>query len=590
MANDVNQSLGGNLWHVAEVDERAAELIAQKYNLPYLVARILALRQININDVPLFMSPKIQSLMPNPFVLKDMAKAAERIASAVIKKQKIAIIGDYDVDGATSTSVLRSFLSEVSETPMVHIPERDEGYGPSMQAVEDFKAQGAELLITVDCGTTAFEVLEYATAQGMDVIVLDHHEAEAKLPQIYAVVNPKRLDDENQYPYLRYMAAVGVVFMTVVAVNRELREKKYYNAEKPESDLMKWLDLVALGTVCDVVPLQGLNRAYVRQGLKIMAARKNIGLTALLDKSGLNEAPSAFHLGYVLGPRINACGRVGEAQLGYKLLCAQNQFEADSLAEKLNEFNVQRKDIEAYVMLAAIEILESTPQKYPIAFVYGKDWHQGVIGIVAGKLKERYNVPSFVMSIESDEVKGSARSIPQIDLGALVMAAKEKGIITKGGGHTMAAGFSLNEDKLEEFRDFVGEYVVNRIGDEAITPIVEIDAVLDAKGATVELADCLSQLEPFGAGNAEPVLMLKNVHINKASLVGVGHVRCFLSSDKGGSLKAMAFRCADNEIGQALLKSKGEVFDAVGVLHKDNWMGRNDVQFIINDLRKATDD
>ena len=590
MANDVNQSLGGNLWHVAEVDERAAELIAQKYNLPYLVARILALRQININDVPLFMSPKIQSLMPNPFVLKDMAKAAERIASAVIKKQKIAIIGDYDVDGATSTSVLRSFLSEVGETPMVHIPERDEGYGPSMQAVDDFKAQGAELLITVDCGTTAFEVLEYATAQGMDVIVLDHHEAEAKLPQIYAVVNPKRLDDENQYPYLRYMAAVGVVFMTVVAVNRELREKKYYNAEKPESDLMKWLDLVALGTVCDVVPLQGLNRAYVRQGLKIMAARKNIGLTALLDKSGLNEAPSAFHLGYVLGPRINACGRVGEAQLGYKLLCAQNQFEADSLAEKLNEFNVQRKDIEAYVMLAAIEILESTPQKYPIAFVYGKDWHQGVIGIVAGKLKERYNVPSFVMSIESDEVKGSARSIPQIDLGALVMAAKEKGIITKGGGHTMASGFSLNEDKLEEFRDFVGEYVVNRIGDEAITPIVEIDAVLDAKGATVELADCLSQLEPFGAGNAEPVLMLKNVHINKASLVGVGHVRCFLSSDKGGSLKAMAFRCADNEIGQALLKSKGEVFDAVGVLHKDNWMGRNDVQFIINDLRKATDD
>ena len=590
MANDVNQSLGGNLWHVAEVDERAAELIVQKYNLPYPVARILALRQININDVPIFMSPKIQSLMPNPFVLKDMAKAAERIAAAVIDKQKIAIIGDYDVDGATSTSVLRSFLSEVGETPMVHIPERDEGYGPSMQAVEDFKAQGAELLITVDCGTTAFEVLEYATSQGMDVIVLDHHEAEAKLPQIYAVVNPKRLDDENQYPYLRYMAAVGVVFMTVVAVNRELREKKYYNAEKPESDLMKWLDLVALGTVCDVVPLQGLNRAYVRQGLKIMAARKNIGLTALLDKSGLNEAPSAFHLGYVLGPRINACGRVGEAQLGYKLLCAQNQFEADSLAEKLNEFNVQRKDIEAYVMLAAIEILESTPQKYPIAFVYGKDWHQGVIGIVAGKLKERYNVPSFVMSIESDEVKGSARSIPQIDLGALVMAAKEKGIITKGGGHTMAAGFSLNEDKLEEFRDFVGEYVISRIGDEVITPIVEIDAVLDAKGATVELADCLSQLEPFGAGNAEPVLMLKNVHVNKASLVGVGHVRCFLSSDKGGSLKAMAFRSADNEIGQALLKSKGEVFDAVGVLHKDNWMGRNDVQFIINDLRKATDD
>ncbi len=572
---------------MSAVNEKVAELISQRYNLPYLAASIIAARGVDVNDVPAFLDPKLQNLMPNPFVLKDMEKAAKRIADAVIKRQKVAIIGDYDVDGATSTSVLRSFLEAVGCVPEVHIPERDEGYGPSRQAVDVFKAQGADVLVTVDCGTTAFDVLEYAAEQGMDVIVLDHHEAEVRLPKIYAVVNPKRLDEDNDYPYLRYMAAVGVVFMAVVAVNRELREQHFYGQEFAEPNLIQWLDLVALGTVCDVVPLKGLNRAYVRQGLKIMANRQNVGLTALIDKAGLTDAPTAFHLGYVLGPRINACGRVGEAHLGNKLLCCKDTYQADLWAEKLNEFNIQRKDIESYVMLSAIETLEGTPQEYPIAFVYGRDWHQGVIGIVAGKLKERYNVPSFVMSIEADEVKGSARSIPQIDLGALVIAAKEKGIITKGGGHTMAAGFSLNEDRIEDFRRFVGQYVVEHIGGEAITPVLEIDAALDTAGATVELADCLAQLEPFGAGNAEPKLMLRQARISKASLVGVGHVRCVLSSANGGSIKAMAFRCADNEIGKALLTSKGEVFDVAGVLRKDNWMGRNNVQFIIDDIRKA---
>ena len=292
-------------------------------------------------------------------------------------------------------------------------------------AVDEFLAAGADLVITVDCGTTAFEPLEYAAQKGLEVIVIDHHEAEALLPKVYAVVNPKRLDEENQIEYLKYMAAVGVVFFTIVAVNRELRKAGFY-AGRDEPNLMNWLDLVALGTVCDVVPLLGLNRAYVRQGLKIMALRNNLGLKSLIDKSGISEAPSAFHLGFVLGPRINACGRVGEASLGNKLLCAKDAFYAEALAEKLNEFNDKRKEIEAYVLLKAIEILEGTPQEYPIAFVAGNDWHQGVIGIVAGKLKERYNLPAFVMSVEDDEVKGSARSVPGVDLGALIIAAKEK--------------------------------------------------------------------------------------------------------------------------------------------------------------------
>lgn len=577
------KSLNGCLWKVIPCDDRKVELLSQKFGLPPLVAQILVQRGIGPDETPSFLDPKIQSLMPNPFVLKDMEKAAKRIAEAIIKKQKVAIIGDYDVDGATSTSVLRLFLENVGVEPLIHIPERDEGYGPSVMAVDEFLAAGADLVITVDCGTTAFEPLEYAAQKGLEVIVIDHHEAESLLPKVYAVVNPKRLDEENQIEYLKYMAAVGVVFFTIVAVNRELRKAGFY-AGRDEPNLMNWLDLVALGTVCDVVPLLGLNRAYVRQGLKIMALRNNLGLKSLIDKSGISEAPSAFHLGFVLGPRINACGRVGEASLGNKLLCAKDAFYAESLAEKLNEFNDKRKEIEAYVLLKAIEILEGTPQEYPIAFVAGNDWHQGVIGIVAGKLKERYNLPAFVMSVEDDEVKGSARSVPGVDLGALIIAAKEKGILTKGGGHTMAAGFSLNEDKIEEFRKFVGEYVREKIGNEAIVPVINVDGVLDVSGATPELAKSLAMLEPFGAQNPEPRLVLPRVHISKSSIVGSGHIRCFLTSASGGSLKAMAFRMADTEAGMALLNHRGAVYNVIGTLRQDNWMGRNGVQFIIEDV------
>ena len=580
------KSLGGNLWKATPADERKAEVIAQRFDLPLLVSRIISARGIELSDVENFLNPKLQNLLPDPNVLKDMQVAAQKIAQAIMQGRKIAIIGDYDVDGATSSSVLRLFLESLGVKPLIHIPERDEGYGPSRLAFDEFAAQGADFVVTVDCGTTAFDVFDYAKEKGFEVIVLDHHEAEARLPNVSAVVNPKRLDEENDYPYLKYMAAVGVVFVTIVAINRELRKAGFYQTRQ-EPNLIQWLDLVALGTVCDVVPLLGLNRAFVRQGLKIMAQRRNIGLKALIDKSSIAEAPSAFHLGFVLGPRINACGRVGEAALGNRLLCSQDEFQASLLADKLNEFNTQRKEIEGYVLEKAIEMLEGTPQTYPIAFVFGHDWHQGVIGIVAGKLKERYNVPAFVMSIEDDEVKGSARSIPGVDLGALIIAAKEGGYITKGGGHTMAAGFSLEENQIEDFRRFVGEYVERQLGHEAITPILEADGVLDVAGASVDLADKLSQLEPYGAGNSEPKLVLERVRINKPKMVGSGHVSCYLSSANGGSLKAMAFRVADTAIGPALLNSHGESFNVIGVLRHDNWQGRNSVQFIIEDVMRV---
>lgn len=585
--SDPEKSLSGCLWETTPHNERQAQMIAQRWNIPFLLASIISSRGIDTEGVASFLDPKIQVLMPNPSVMKDMDIAALEIANAVINKRKIGIIGDYDVDGATSSSVLKLFLESVGIEPEIHIPDREEGYGPSIKAFDDFKKQGIDFVITTDCGTTAFDVFEYAEKQGFEVIVLDHHEAEVRLPPVKALVNPKRLDEENDYPYLKYMAAVGVVFMAVVAVNRELRKLNFYK-EHQEPQLLQWLDLVALGTICDVVPLIGLNRAFVRQGLKIMAQRQNIGLKALIDKAGLTETPTAFHLGYILGPRINAGGRVGDSSLGNKLLCCHNETEATKLAAQLDDFNVQRKDIENYVLMEAMTQLESKPSKYPMAFVYGKNWHQGVVGIVAGKLKERYNLPAFVMSVEEDEVKGSARSIPQIDLGALIIAAKEKGVITKGGGHTMAAGYSLNEDKIQEFQDFVGEYIQQHIGNEAIVPVIEYDATIDLLGATVELAEKLEQLEPYGAGNQEPKLVIKNVRFKKASIVGSAHVRCFLSSDNGGSLKAMAFRSADNDLGQAMLTSHNDVFDVLGTLRRDNWLGKNSVQFIIEDAKRVT--
>ena len=584
--NDKKKSLGGNLWVKTSADERQTEMLCQRSGLPYLICRILASRGITAEGVESFLNPKLQNLMPNPSCLKDMDKAAKRLAAAVWAGEKIGIIGDYDVDGATSSSVLRRFLEFFGLTVRVHIPNREEGYGPSLQAFEEFAAQNIRLAVTTDCGTTAFEVLDNAAADGFDVLVVDHHEAEARLPKVVAVVNPKRLDEDNDYPYLKYLAAVGVVFLLIVAVNRELRNSGYYE-KHAAPDLLQLLDLVALGTVCDVVPLSGLNRAYVKQGLKIMSLRQNEGIKALSDIAGLNEAPTAFHLGYVLGPRINAGGRVGDASAGNRLLCTHDAETAKALAEELNKFNIERKDIEAYVLLQAIEQLESTPQEYPMAFVSGTDWHQGVVGIVAGKLKERYNLPAFVMSVEHDEVKGSARSIPGIDLGALIMSAKEKGILTKGGGHIMAAGFSLNEEKMEDFRRFAGEYIRGKLGGETVTPVVEFDGVVSLSGANLDLAEKLQSLEPFGAGNPEPRIVIENVKIVRPSIIGSGHVRCFLGGDNGGGLKAIAFRAADNAIGAAMLQANGERFDVAGQLRKDIWQGKTYVQFIIEDMMAA---
>lgn len=579
------KSVSGNVWRLARVDDGQSARLAQMCGVPFAVAQLLCGRGINAETAADFLQPKLQKLMPDPYVLKDMQSAAERVAKAIENKEKIAIIGDYDVDGATSTAELTRFLRAVGTEPLIHIPSREEGYGPSDLAFAEFAAGGAKLVITIDCGTTAFDVLNRAAAEGFEIVVLDHHEAEVELPKVYAVVNPKRLDETNSYKYLEYMSAVGVGFMFLVAVNRILRQKEFY-ADKKEPNLLNLLDLVALGTVCDVVPLLGLNRAYVKQGLKVMALQQNMGLKSLMNVVKMETAPRAYHLGFVLGPRINACGRIGDAGLGSRLLMTQDEIEAQKLAEKFNELNTERKEIENYVMLQAIEQIEGSTEAFPAEFAVGDDWHQGVIGIVAGRLRERYNLPAFVMSIEPDEVKGSARSVDGLDLGALVVAAKEKGVITHGGGHAMAAGFSLTEEQIPAFREFVGEYVTERLGKEKAVPVLDVDCAVALSAVNEDFAEQLAQLEPFGTGNPEPLLQISNVQISRPQIVGSGHVKCFLSSMTGGYLPAIAFNCADDEIGRALLEHKGDTFDVAGYVKLDEWQGRRKVQLIIKDLMR----
>lgn len=579
-------SIGGNIWNIAQTDERQTELLCRQIGISTNLAKLLLLRGLNAQSAPFFLNPKISTLMPDPSILKDMDKAAGRIANAIIKKQKIAIIGDYDVDGATSTSVLRLFLTYCGVETAVHIPEREEGYGPSALAFKEFTDFGADLVITVDCGTSAFEILD-AAAQNFEIIILDHHEAETKLPKVYAVVNPKRLDQTDERPDLGYMAAVGVVYMTIVATNRILRQKGFYNETLPEPNLMQWLDLVALGTVCDVVTLMGLNRAFVTQGLKIMANRQNLGLKTLIDKANIHEKPDAYHLGFVLGPRINACGRVGKAYVSSRLLCSQNPLEAEHLAEEMNTYNQERKDIECFVMEQSVEQLEGTPQHYPMAFVASKGWHQGVIGIVAGKLKERYNLPAFVMSIEEDEVKGSARSIDGVDLGALIIAAKEKGVITKGGGHTMAAGFSLTEEQIPAFRDFAGEYISQTLNDTTPYPVINIDLSLSLLAANSQLCTELEMLKPFGTGNPEPTLLIRNVYLKKAYIIGAGHIKCELTTFTKEQLSAIAFKIADTEIGKEILSNRQDCYDVVGNLRFNRWNNSTSLQFLIKDIKRS---
>ncbi len=575
----VERSFSGRRWRARLTDDRIALALCQRLDVPELVGRVMAGRGIGLDEAEIFLNPTLRDLLPDPSHLKDMDAAVERLVAAVSAGEQICVFGDYDVDGATSSALLQRFFAAAGARVRVYIPDRAEGYGPSVAALRKLKDEGVSVVVTVDCGVTAFEPLEAAAAAGLDVVVVDHHGAEPALPKAVAVVNPNRLDETSPHGH---MAAVGVAFLLVVAVNRGLKAAGWYGAAAGP-DLMRWLDLVALGTVCDVVPLVGVNRALVAQGLKVAAKRGNAGLAALADVAGVRERLDAYHLGYLLGPRVNAGGRVGNADLGARLLACDDPAEAAELARRLDEFNRERQEIEAAVLDQAVAQAEAmVDESGPVLVAAGDGWHAGVIGIVAGRLKERFGRPALVIAFEGDEGKGSGRSVPGLDLGTTVIAARQAGILSKGGGHAMAAGFSLARERLADFRAFLAERFRD-LDAGALAPSLSLDGALDAAAASLSLVDGLRRLGPFGSGNAEPRFAVTNARVQYASVVGNGHVRCTLSGPRGGRVKAIAFRAAESELGHGLLNAAGAPLHVAGCLRHDTWNGANGVQMFIDD-------
>ena len=585
---DVRQSVCGRAWR-DRLDERGAAralAITQRHGVSELLARVLAGRDVEADGVVEFLDPTVRRLMPDPEVLTDMAKAAARIADAVERREMIAIFGDYDVDGATSAAVLATFLRHGGIEPLIHIPDRlFEGYGPNSEAVRALAEKGARLLVTVDCGTTSIAPLAEAKQLGLDVVTIDHHQTDAALPPVDALVNPNREDDLSG---LSHLAAVGLVFMTVVAVNRELRKRGFWHVLRPEPDLLDLLDLVALGTVADVVPLKGLNRAFVSKGLIAMRRREHVGLTALMDAARLTGPPECWHLGFLLGPRINAGGRIGRADLGVRLMLASDATEAAAMAAELDRLNRERQVIEQQTLAEAeAEALAAlgVEEKGAVVVAAGHGWHPGVVGLVAARLKERFGRPAFAIALEPGGIgTGSGRSITGVDLGAAVRHAVSTGLLIKGGGHAMAAGVTISPDKLGAFRAYLEEGLHDAVEQARQEDSLLIDGAVSAAGATVAMLNDIARAGPFGAGHAEPVFALPSHTVAYAEEVGQAHVRARLRAGDGTMLNAIAFRAAGKALGSALIASRGRSVHTAGTLSIDRWDGQERVQFRLMDL------
>ena len=553
-----------------------------------LVDELLLARGIARDDLPRHRDPKIRDFLPDPSCFNDMDKGAKRLADAVQAAETIAIFGDYDVDGATSAALLVLLLRRLGAEPIVYIPDRlMEGYGPSGKALVELKTRGASVAVCVDCGAQAFEALDEARAAGLDVIVVDHHQCATLLPVAYAMINPNRLDESADGAAHGHLAAVGMAFLLGVALLRELRGRGFFEV-LAEPKLLDLLDLVALGTVADVARLKGLNRAFVTQGLRIMSGRQNVGLNALAEAARLVKPPSCRDLGFALGPRINAGGRVGKSDLGVRLLTSTDPEEAREIAVELDRLNEERRAIEMLVCEQAEE-QASKVNGAPVITVMSAGWHQGVIGIVAGRLKERFGKPAIVIAQTEDGTgKGSGRSISGVDLGAAVLAAKESGFLSAGGGHAMAAGLTLPAGGLEPFRDFINGRLASDVeksrGDRALL----LDAVLAPGGVAAALCDALDSAGPYGAGWPSPKVAAGPARLLKTGIVGDGHVRGLAAGDDGKTFKWIAFRSAASELGQALMSSAPDQrWWLAGSIKRDEWNGGNAAEMHLDDAALA---
>ena len=578
----VASSLKQQQWQLRPALDRHVAAIAQQQDVPDALARLLAGRGLDPENAAAFLKPQLKTSLPDPMALKDMDRAVGRVQAALDRNEKICLFGDYDVDGATSSAALYRYLSSLGADCTICIPDRiEEGYGPNPDAMRRFKQQGFALVLTLDCGIAAFDALEEADQLGLDVMVLDHHKAPAILPPGVALVNPNRLDDDPRSAGM--MAAVGIVFLFVIA----LRSARRAAGQDIGLDPLALLDLVALGTVCDMVPLTGPNRTLVAQGLKVMARRGNLGLTQLADVAGADGPPSPYHLGFLLGPRINAGGRLGDAGLGARLLTLQDGDEAARIAATLDRLNEERRAVEQLVLEEAMAQAALMPEG-PIALVHARGWHPGVVGIVAGRLKDALGKPSLVLAQEGDKAVGSGRSIPGVDLGAAIIDAKAQGLLIKGGGHAMAAGLTVEAHKIEPVREFLSQRLSQQVADARAGATLMLDGVLSIGGCTQDLVAQLDRAGPFGMGNPSPRFAIGSAIIDFAKVVGQGHVKMRLKDDGGSGLDAIGFRMADSELGQLLLQGRpaGRVHVA-GRLGINRYQGRGTVQLQLDDAAPA---
>ncbi len=580
-------SIKGRNWRLADANSRLVQTLMQQHALPELIARLLVIRGIRLEQATDFLNPTLRAFLPDPLMFKDMRIGAERLASAIISGESVAVFGDYDVDGATSSALLVRYMRALGKDCIAYIPDRiKEGYGPNTAALLGLKNRGVTLVLTVDCGTLAFEPLSEAYKAGLDVVVIDHHQAEVKLPDCVALVNPNRLDESGAH---RELAAVGVTFLLLVATQKLLAEDGCFTTQ-PKPDLLQLLDIVALGTVCDVVPLTGANRAFVAQGLKILTKRSNAGLSALMDVAGLNKPPTASTLGFLLGPRINAGGRVGRPEAGVELLTCDDVGRAEALARELNQYNAERKSIESLMIEEAIMQAEADIVKRDdeggVIVVANHVWHPGIIGIVASRLKDRFARPTAVIALDGTGLgKASCRSVAGFDFGAAVIAATEQRIILQGGGHAMAAGFSIEESRLPQLQTFLNDRFTASPHDKSSANEMLVEATISTAAATVELAKELTKLAPFGSANPEPLIVLQHAKIVQISELNGGHIRLMVVDARQGgeAISAIAFRVADTPLGEALKKSKGQTLKLLGRLELDVWQNREKVSFLIED-------
>ena len=575
-----NHSVQGKEWVLKDFDKNLAEYISKEYDLDFLTSRLLANRNIHQKNIENFLNPKIKNFLPNPYNFKDMGKGLETISRHIKNKNKICIFGDYDVDGATSSGIMSKYLEQLNIDHFVFIPDRQkDGYGPSVKTFTNIINKNVNLIIALDCGTTSFEAIEYARSKNIDVVVIDHHKSQETFPAANAIINPNRIDETGDYYYL---CAAGVLFIFLVGLNKILREDYYFNKAKvQEPNLLDLLDLVMMGTVCDVVPLIDLNRAFVYQGLKVASKRHNLGLKTLVDYSKIKKKLSTYEVGYVLGPKINAGGRIGKSELGYNLLTTNNAETAYLISSELESLNLKRKDIEKKIVEEAISITEKNNDE-PIVFLSKNDWHEGLIGIVASRLKDHFNKPSFIISQKGEDCKGSARSIFGFDVGMAITKCKQLNIITKGGGHPMAGGFSLKSDKLEIFKTELIKLFL-KLKKNKDNNIIEIDSYLESSAINDELIEKLNHLEPYGSGNREPIFGFEKFKVSKVIETNNNHVKVVLN--KGNFyINAISFNSKNKDLGNYLMNFKKE-FNLVAKVKLNEWNGKSKIELIIDDIQ-----